>query len=116
VRWQKSSVRRAGPSFVLAVALALSGLQSNPGKSERADREQSVVQQSALRDQLLPPGDAKPCFRKPANIGSAKLIQCDAALATGERGRTEAAFITIAGFSALACSGNGGGRAPPAAI
>jgi hypothetical protein len=102
--------------LLLAVALAFSGLQSNQGKTERDDREQSVVQQSALRDQLLPSGDAKPCVRKPANISATKLIEADAALAKRERGRAETALITAAGLSAHCCSGNGGGRAPPAAI
>jgi hypothetical protein len=110
------SARPAGPSFLLAVALALSGLQSNQGKTEGDDREQSVVQQSALRDQLLPSGDGKPCIGKPPNIGSTKLIQADAALSPGERSRAETAFVAAVGLSAHCCCGSGGGRAPPAAI
>ena len=116
VRLQKTSARRAGPSFLLAVALALSGLESNRPTNERGDCGQSVVQQSALRDQLLPAGDAKPCIRKPAHIGSAKLVGTDATCPGSDRGQAETAFLTIAGLSAHFCPGSGGGRAPPAAV
>ena len=64
----------AGPSLFLAAALALSGPLISETPVAGADKQASIVQQTALRDTMLPPATAKPGARKPIELLPAKFV------------------------------------------
>jgi hypothetical protein len=95
------------------VALALSTAHADRGKPDSANRQQTLVQHSAAGDALIPPGDAKPCARKPAGLSSQKFVDPDAVCSPRKRESSSLACSLSRNAIALSVPGRGGGRAPP---
>jgi hypothetical protein len=94
------------------VALAFSGPQPSQAGSDSTNQP-TIVQHSPGGDTLIPPGDAKPCLRKPAGLASLKLIDAAAACSTRKQESSSPACGIDANAIALSFPGHGGGRAPP---
>jgi hypothetical protein len=112
---RERSARLIAPSLLLALAMGLSGPQADRAQRDPCDH-QTVVEHAPTGDTLLPPSDAKPCARKPANAATAIFISWVATGSRAERGPSSPGIPFVASTLAISFPGNRGGRAPPPAI
>ena len=105
----------ACPTLFLAAALALSGPLVSESKGSGADKQASIVQQTALRDTMLPPAATKPGARKPIELLPAKFVSGGSAVspARDPDGGCEVARFVNRG-NVVFSSSMTGERGPPA--